>query len=301
MFQFPPNPTLGQQFAPAQGVAYEWNGTGWISLGLSTASLYPAGIIMPYAGAAPLPFQGWLLCDGASYATSAQPALFAVIGYTYGGGAGSFNVPDLRGRVVAGVDAGAGRLGASMPGTLAASGGAEGVTLTTTTMAPHAHSITDVAHGHGIADPTHAHGVYDPGHAHGVSDPWHGHYVNDPGHNHAVNDGGHQHDYQRARSQGNQKPASGGTAPYDDHEMAQTDWRGSNISISGSGTNISLNTAPTGIGIHGAGTSIGIYGAGTGISIYGSGTGLSTTNAAGSGGAHNNVQPTLVLNYIIKA
>lgn len=38
---------------------------------------------------------GCLLCDGSSYSTTAYPALFAAIGYTYGGSGTSFNVPTL--------------------------------------------------------------------------------------------------------------------------------------------------------------------------------------------------------------
>ena len=57
-------------------------------------SAVPAGSILPYGGStAPT---GYLLCDGASYTTAAEPGLFAVIGYTYGGAGANFNVPDLR-------------------------------------------------------------------------------------------------------------------------------------------------------------------------------------------------------------
>ena len=60
--------------------------------------LVPSGSILTFAGsAAPT---GWLVCDGASLSTSAYASLFAVIGYTFGGSGGSFNLPDLRGRFV---------------------------------------------------------------------------------------------------------------------------------------------------------------------------------------------------------
>ena len=58
----------------------------------------PVGVINPYAGAtAPT---GWALCDGSSKTTTdpLYAALFAVIGYTYGGSSGSFNLPNLQGR-----------------------------------------------------------------------------------------------------------------------------------------------------------------------------------------------------------
>lgn len=53
------------------------------------------GMISPYGGTtAPA---GWLLCNGVSYTTSTYSALFGVLGYNYGGSAGSFKVPDLTG------------------------------------------------------------------------------------------------------------------------------------------------------------------------------------------------------------
>ena len=67
-------------------------------------SLVPTGAVMPFAGAnAPT---GWLLCDGSAVPRTTYAALFAVIGTTYGSGDGAstFNLPDLRGRVAAGVD-----------------------------------------------------------------------------------------------------------------------------------------------------------------------------------------------------
>jgi hypothetical protein len=37
---------------------------------------------------------GWLACDGQALATADYPALFGLIGYTYGGSGANFNVPD---------------------------------------------------------------------------------------------------------------------------------------------------------------------------------------------------------------
>src|SRR6185503_13562537 len=82
----------------------------------------PAGKVSPFAiAAAPA---GWLNCDGASYLRTDYPTLFAAIGTTFGSADGThFNVPDLRGRVVAAVDGGANRLG-SNPSTGGFSGSA---------------------------------------------------------------------------------------------------------------------------------------------------------------------------------
>ena len=63
----------------------------------------PTGTVSAFAGsAAPT---GYALCDGSAVNRTTQAALFAVIGTTYGIGDGSttFNLPDLRGRVVAGM------------------------------------------------------------------------------------------------------------------------------------------------------------------------------------------------------
>lgn len=63
-------------------------------------SLVPIGSILPYGGSsAPT---GWVLCDGATYATATYPYLYGVIGYTFGGSGANFNVPDLRDRVPGG-------------------------------------------------------------------------------------------------------------------------------------------------------------------------------------------------------
>lgn len=75
-------------------------------------TVVPVGTVVFYAGdlsnsanLAALKDQGWLVCDGASYAETDYPDLFAAIGTANGGGAGSFNVPDLRDRFIRGVDA----------------------------------------------------------------------------------------------------------------------------------------------------------------------------------------------------
>ena len=62
---------------------------------------FESGMMIDYAGAvAPA---GWLLADGTSYATAAHPALFAAIGYVYGGAGANFNVPDASGRATYGL------------------------------------------------------------------------------------------------------------------------------------------------------------------------------------------------------
>lgn len=64
----------------------------------------PAGTISMFAGnTAPT---GYLLCDGQAYDKVTYAKLYSVIGTTYGGSGSLFNVPDLRGRAIFGVDTG---------------------------------------------------------------------------------------------------------------------------------------------------------------------------------------------------
>ncbi|MEJ0071177.1 MAG: phage tail protein [Pseudomonadota bacterium] len=122
----------------------------------------PSGSIMQFAGAtAP---SGWALCAGQAISRTSFATLFAVIGTTYGAGDGSttFNLPDLRGRAIAGVD--------NMGGTAAnrITVGASGIAGTTLGAAGGDQNLQ--SHGHGVNDPSHAHGVSDPGHVHGPGD-----------------------------------------------------------------------------------------------------------------------------------
>jgi microcystin-dependent protein len=143
---------------------------------------------------------------------------------TYGAGDGTttFNIPDLRGRVVAGKgdmggsDAGrltSGNFGAN-PGALGAAGGAESHTLTTAQLASHSHANT----------------LTDPGHSH-------------------------------------QEKAAGGGVVTSNIVFAQGD-------NGNSGSNQTTVAAVTGITINNA--------------------------SAGSGNAHNNTQPTIILNKLLR-
>ena len=112
--------------------------------------LMPTGSIMSFAGAsAPT---GYLLCDGAAIARQASgsdTALFTLLGETYGAGDGSstYNIPDLRGRVIAGQDDMGGPSANRLTGltggvngdTLGGSGGDETHGLTQAEMPAHRH------------------------------------------------------------------------------------------------------------------------------------------------------------------
>jgi len=63
------------------------------------------GMVAPF-GASSAPF-GWLACNGLAHSRTTFAKLFAVIGVTFGVGDGSttFNVPELRGEFIRGLDA----------------------------------------------------------------------------------------------------------------------------------------------------------------------------------------------------
>ena len=85
----------------------------------------PAGYISAN-GSATAP-DGYLLCDGSSVLRVTYPRLFAAIGTAYGSAdASHFNLPDLRGKFVRGVNAGASADPDASSRTASASGGNTG-------------------------------------------------------------------------------------------------------------------------------------------------------------------------------
>jgi len=94
----------------------------------------PTGVVIAFAGAsAP---SGYLLCDGSAVSRTTYATLFALIGETYGVGDGSttFNLPNVKGRAIAGKGAGTGYT------ALGATGGAKTVDLS------HSHTANDHTH-----------------------------------------------------------------------------------------------------------------------------------------------------------
>ena len=143
----------GLAYPSADGTANQvlkTDGSGTISFTSLTDFTLPAGLIFPFAGtSAP---SGYLLCYGQAISRTTYATLFTAIGTTYGTGDGSstFNLPDLRGRVVAGQDdmggTSADRLTNQTAGvdgdTLGATGGAETHILLDGQMPSHNHTAT---------------------------------------------------------------------------------------------------------------------------------------------------------------
>lgn len=102
-------------------------------------NLQPAGQVVAFARQTPP--TGWLVCDGSAVSRTTYARLFEALGTTFGAGNGSttFNLPDLRGEFIRGIDAGRG---------------------------------VDVGRGFGTfqdsENKVHNHAVNDPGHSHNI-------------------------------------------------------------------------------------------------------------------------------------
>lgn len=108
---------------------------------------YPSGTIP----------ENYLVCDGSTVSRNTYAELYDVIGDTYGAGDGSttFNLPNLTGRVAVGVASGY---------SLGAKAGSETVTLQTTQIAAHNHSVGEHGHGNSITatTPKFTHSITQP-------------------------------------------------------------------------------------------------------------------------------------------
>ena len=102
------------------------------------------GMTMGWAGQNDPPGGKWLVCDGRLLDASSYPALFAAIGAAWnvgGEGAGTFRLPDCRGRALVGAGQGSGLTNRA----LGARFGTETHTLTVSQMPSHDHAYTRVS------------------------------------------------------------------------------------------------------------------------------------------------------------
>jgi microcystin-dependent protein len=122
-----------------------------LSVGLGNVTQVPAGIVSAFAGVtAP---SGWLMCYGQAVSRTEYSALFTALSTTYGSGDGSttFNIPDMRGRAVAGVDNMGGTAASRLTSTVLTASNTLGATGGTQT-----HTL-DISQIPSVASATHRH------------------------------------------------------------------------------------------------------------------------------------------------
>ena len=189
---------------------------------------------------------------GQAVSRTVYSALFMTLGTAHGPGDGTttFNLPDLRGRILAGLDNMGGTdanrmsvIGAAR-NTLGGTGGSQNIQA-------HSHSLTDPGHGH-----TGSSGVAgNHGHTASVSDPGHQHWS-------GVNNGGGG-DYYGASSPGNRSNNPGarysllGGLTSDTSHLTSFSTTGISVNIISAGDHshsVSVSSSTTGITIASHGT-----------------------------------------------
>lgn len=298
------------------GIVYRVARVG-LSYALLSPSIGECGAISAFAS--PGVPDGWLPCDGRALSRTSYAALFARIGGFYGGddAANTFNLPDLRGRTIFGVDAGVGRLtnAGGLGGDLAASGGSETVTLTEAQLASHSHSggTTGAAGGHDHGGSTGGAGQHNHGGATGGGGD-HVHTGTTDGggaHSHtgtADSAGGHTHGVQYLRQQNYAtNGGSGGTNALNAGDPSGTNTTGITDGNGAHTHGVTVSAAPAhqhafttnGSGIHGHSiTADGNHA--HGITAVGDHTHTLDLSPAGGGQGHSNIPPGLVVTFAIK-
>lgn len=237
----------------------------------------PIGSLIPFLGVtAPT---GYLFANGAEVSRTGVTAdLFSVISTTYGvgNGATTFNLPNLNGRVPVGRDS-----LQSEFNLLGEIGGAKTVALTVNQLAQHNHGITDAGHGHTQTEHTHS----IPAHNHTVNDPPHGHTISDPGHVHPV-DGSTGNIIRVNHVPSAIRANDGGVGQ--EITFSQINNAVTNIGINTQSANVSINNNTAALGTNGSPANI--IAAVTGV----------TVGLTGVGEAHNNLQPYITVNFIVK-
>ncbi|MFQ9922529.1 MAG: tail fiber protein [Beduini sp.] len=255
----------------------------------------PVGVISQFAGeTAP---SGYLLCQGQAISRTEYAKLFDVISTKYGAGDGSttFNLPDLRSRIPVGMDDQDNDFK-----TLGITGGAKTVTLTTNQIPAHNHSATTTVNSGGAH--THSASNTSAGsHAHTSTSDSAG------GHTHTINNSGNLNIplyVDGSATDKNRLKYYPYGQPYSvERSLITWDEGTPNHSISAIGGNHAHSMGSGGVHTHTVTVaSNGAHSHTITVSSGGAHTHTATTNIGntGDGQVHNNMQPYIILNYIIK-
>lgn len=249
----------------------------------------PTGVIVPFAGASTSVPSGWLLCDGSTVSQSTYSDLYALVTTLYNTGgeaAGFFRLPNLKGRVPVGRDS-----GDTSFDTMGETGGAKTHTLTTSEMPAHTH----IQDQHTHTQNAHTHTQQSHNHTQNA----HTHTQNS--HTHTQSAHSHTQSSHEHRMSDNitlvLPSTSGSVAAVNLSGVGQGSFtRAATPTInSATATNTSTTatnnlTTPTNI----AATALNDNTTATNNNA------VAVNQSAGGGAAHNNLQPYLVVNYIIK-
>jgi microcystin-dependent protein len=227
---------------------------------------------------------GWLICDGSPVSRSTFSGLFDIIGTSFGVGDGSttFNLPNLRGRTAVGLD-----VSQTEFDSVGKTGGNKAVTLTVAQMPVHNH--TQNAHTH-----------TQNSHSHNANTGSNG------GHGHSIGGG--------ATTTGSESSHSHQSYPSGVLLSAYTSSNnraaGTLATVNAASFNGSARTSGAGsshshsVPNHGHTCSVEpdhTHSVSVGSSTASNNSTTAENNNAGSGQSHENLQPYLVLEYIIKA
>ncbi len=285
--------------------------TGTLTLPTSGPGLVPVGTVISTALSATV--SGWLLCDGSNVSRTTYAGLFAAIGTTYGSGDGSttFAVPDLRGRIPVGRDASQIEFD-----TLGETGGSLTHVHTnsnTSTTGSHLHSIdppvtTSSSDSHSHTAPSHTH--TGPSHTH--TGPSHSH--TGPSHTHVVNPPTTTTSSNGSHTHGTANVPSGTGAAFGVMNDVNAGSHTHTVSI-GDITSTAAGTGATGdagtgaTGAAGTGATGSAGNTATTSEAHSHTTDIAAFNSASEGdhahtlsntGSTSNLQPYIVLNYLIK-